>query len=929
MASYIDILTDEDRLYWILKRESQRNQYGSTLYFLAHEVGISEPKAKSILAGAAWVKLQYGRYYFVEDDTETLEYDFNHPASMAFTKPLSLIYFEETISTAETWRDLYVDFLKTLYEDYPNRLNDIAGVLEGKESVPLIATNKYIHLMQTPVEFETGLFVELNESTTAITRNIKRFLDICNVDYENVVITYKHKDAEIENTARKADEQITPQRIDMTIGQSFQVKHMLSERHYIRDDKENFYQWLINNQKLAKSTCTGYVSAVKAAEDYAKRRIANKCALFTNNKDILSFTAAQLFENKEFQKQNRYQHDRYFAAIRKYLEYVGIEEVQEEPSDKGNALEGSGSSVQSTNNEACNEVEALLKDDDFRVLRESLNHEHITTIDDLKTLKLWPFMNRHDLYSIGQRQTIFSKVNALLYPAVDLDDSCAYVLNVGKKAYKGTTPSEAFRSFCNEMVQQYPLQFRMLVGSRLSYGGNIPIRRDRVEPNCLQVGNLAAFIGSNLTLEEVVNYSKWICNRCGEKPEIVTISEPQKTESEIKQEQHTGGTEIPSTVSSDADDNKQPAQSKEQLAIINEIEKFVLKADLNGVSYDDVKNEMRITMVATKQLVWHAKHIVDIKGRLYHEDSFIDWDDGANQLEGIIDKLMQKNNGYVSSSQLYEYSRVDMNMFLNDNDLNDERSVFDMAQHLFEKVKYHGKEFTFTGKQHISQVNQNVTSNLDVIKKYAADQGGVFSFDSLTEYLQGIGIGIGNLRMQMKITIEPIFFYYSEGILMYADSMHIDTEWKSAVRTALTSLFSDVGDYIVLRELPTQWLESLPTLPGRMPWTPLLIQSILHCFSKELGAKTIPAMTGQSIETLHAMLVNNNSPIQGFGDVVVSYLIDNEVKQRTFEAEELRRLLVYANILQGNELIWNMPKALKNDERFAWDASGEHVIVEV
>ena len=164
---------------------------------------------------------------------------------------------------------------------------------------------------------------------------------------------------------------------------------------------------------------------------------------------------------------------------------------------------------------------------------------------------------------------------------------------------------------------------------------------------------------------------------------------------------------------------------------------------------------------------------------------------------------------------------------------------------------------------------------------------------------------------------------------MYADSMHIDTEWKSAVRTALTSLFSDVGDYIVLRELPTQWLESLPTLPGRMPWTPLLIQSILHCFSKELGAKTIPAMTGQSIETLHAMLVNNNSPIQGFGDVVVSYLIDNEVKQRTFEAEELRRLLVYANILQGNELIWNMPKALKNDERFAWDASGEHVIVEV
>lgn len=607
------------------------------------------------------------------------------------------------------------------------------------------------------------------------------------------------------------------------------------------------------------------------------------------------------------------------------IEYIGIGAGQENPSDKGDVSVRSRLHMQS----AYNEVEELLKEDEFGVLRESLNREHITTIEDLKALKLWPFMNRHNLYSIGQRQVIFSKVNALLYPVVNLDNSRAYVLKVGEKAYRGTTPSEALRSFCNEMAQQYPLQFRRLVGARISYGGIIPIHQDRVEPDCLQVGNLNSFIRSNLTLEEVVEYTKWIRNKCGERPQIVIISEPKKSEIEIKREQHPGGVEIPNAVSSAASNDKQPAQSKERLAIIDKMEKFVLKADLNGVSYDDVKNEMRITMVATKQFVWQSRRIVDIKGRLFHEDAFIDWYDGANQLEDIIDKLMQKNNGYVASSQLYEYSHVDMNMFLNDNDLNDERSVFDVAQHLFEKVKYHGKEFIFTGKQHISQVNQNVTSNLDVIKKYAADQGGVFSFDALTEYLQRLGVGSGNLRMQMKITNEPIFFYYSEGILMYADSMHIDTEWKTVVRTALTSLFSDVGDYIVLRDLPSQWLESLPTLPGRRPWTRLLMQSILHCFSKELGAKTIPAMSGQSIETLHAMLVKSNSPIQGFGDVVVSYLIDNEVKQRKFEAEELRRLLVYANIIQGNELIWNMPKALKNDERFAWDASGEHVIVEV
>ena len=34
-------------------------------------------------------------------------------------------------------------------------------------------------------------------------------------------------------------------------------------------------------------------------------------------------------------------------------------------------------------------------------------------------------------------------------------------------------------------------------------------------------------------------------------------------------------------------------------------------------------------------------------------------------------------------------------------------------------------------------------------------------------------------------------------------------------------------------------------------------------------------------------------------------------------------------MIQGNELIWNMPKALEKDERFAWDAKGENVTVRV
>ena len=53
------------------------------------------------------------------------------------------------------------------------------------------------------------------------------------------------------------------------------------------------------------------------------------------------------------------------------------------------------------------------------------------------------------------------------------------------------------------------------------------------------------------------------------------------------------------------------------------------------------------------------------------------------------------------------------------------------------------------------------------------------------------------------------------------------------------------------------------------------------------------------------------------------------VEKRRFSADELRTLLVQRGMIQGNELITNMPKALAGDPRFAWDASGEYVTVNI
>ena len=120
----------------------------------------------------------------------------------------------------------------------------------------------------------------------------------------------------------------------------------------------------------------------------------------------------------------------------------------------------------------------------------------------------------------------------------------------------------------------------------------------------------------------------------------------------------------------------------------------------------------------------------------------------------------------------------------------------------------------------------------------------------------------------------------------------------------------------------------MPPLPGGRDWTALLLQSVLTHYSKSLGgARTISGLPSQVATTLRAMLVSGESEIQTFADAVIAVLIDDDIGQRRFVAEELRQLLVRRGMIARNELISNMSKALAKDERFLWDADRKVVTV--
>lgn len=515
-----------------------------------------------------------------------------------------------------------------------------------------------------------------------------------------------------------------------------------------------------------------------------------------------------------------------------------------------------------------------------------------------------------------------------------------YVLHVGNESFNAESPALAFIHFCEMLAVTYPLKIRSLIGIRIHGRTDIPLKKEN-DGNDIKMATINAYVDKDLLANDVVDYAYWVCNMCDKRLVTITISEDTAAPAVMPGERvDKAEADEPVTIElaevSKVDTTPaavepivtQRSQKKDN-PLLAKAEQIVLRADMDGMTYDNLKDTLQITMVLTKQLVAQSTKMVDIKGMLIHEEAFIDWEDGADALEGIIEKLMQKNNGYISSTQLFEYARIEMNMFLNDNDMREERAVYDMAQHLFEKTHYHDKAYTFRGKMHISHEGAGIGSNMDVYKKYAADQGGVFSFNGLVEYLEGIGVSTGNLRNQMRMWAEPIFFFYDDDTVATAEALHIDDEWKKSITQSVTVLLDDVGDHIILRNIPSIWFDRLPVISANRPWTPLLLQSVLRFYGKEFGARTIQALDGQSLETLHAMLVANDSAIQNFGDVVVSYLLEKNIERRKFEAEELRNMLVDGGVLHGNELIWNMPKALKGDSRFSWDASGNYVTVKI
>ena len=223
---------------------------------------------------------------------------FSNIDNLAYTHPVYASYFGEEIQNISSWKQLYVNVFKKIYDDYADRIpvNQSFNGVNGRSD---FCTSENYALMSAPREIVDGRYLETNLSATDIVRKIKRILEICLVDDENLLIKYE-----------------------------MEMNNYLSEtvncrtRSVKNANSEAFFEWLNSIQGMAIPTCNSYVSAVNTAERYAVKNGFQHCQLYTNDLYEAQATVDELFNDKYFVEYNNQQHNRFRAGINKLLMYI-------------------------------------------------------------------------------------------------------------------------------------------------------------------------------------------------------------------------------------------------------------------------------------------------------------------------------------------------------------------------------------------------------------------------------------------------------------------------------------------------------------------------------------------------------------------------------------------------------------------------------
>lgn len=229
--------------------------------------------------------------------------DFVNVQSLSFTQPMKYSYFGEEQAQVSSWTQLYVHVVKCLLDDYPYVLcsyinRNISG--QGRYD---FTDETGMSNMTAPKKVQDNFYLETNISATDIVRKIKKLLNLCNVDYENLEVYYQKRGSAAPRT-------ITKLRTDNHTG--------ISD---VESSKEQFISWM-QQTGSATGTIRSYVSAIGQSSKVANEYDVCDADLFLiEDANKLRQILDNLLNVPAFQELNAQQHNRLRTSVSKLVTY--------------------------------------------------------------------------------------------------------------------------------------------------------------------------------------------------------------------------------------------------------------------------------------------------------------------------------------------------------------------------------------------------------------------------------------------------------------------------------------------------------------------------------------------------------------------------------------------------------------------------------
>lgn len=310
-----------------------------------------------------------------------------------------------------------------------------------------------------------------------------------------------------------------------------------------------------------------------------------------------------------------------------------------------------------------------------------------------------------------------------------------------------------------------------------------------------------------------------------------------------------------------------------------------------------------------------------------HRASFVELDEAAEKFYEILENLFAKFGGCVDAETFFNAVKIELSMFLNDNDLHDAKQVFCLARHLFEVERFRrtGCAFWYNKLIYREAPNDERGGYCGLLVARIKELGGRASREECVEFLTNLkASNPSNVNGLLKITENAdVFLDKPEGAeeveYVLAETLELTDVWLGKIDEALALVLNEQSPFVVLRDLNEKWFARLPELPFGFEWNQLLLQEII---AKKMPAyRFISAFKNQRLDALKPGLTFAESPIQTFPDLVHAFLTlkESDVFGRRIKEDQLRETLLGAGMLASNELAsaGSLAGAL-NDRRFAW-----------